>query len=273
MGGPGRPIWFAGELDDPWVAAIADALPRDAVRWDCPDALPESWESAGPAPRTVVLHRGHLTAADAQSLTRLRARCEVPPRVVLCVGPHARYVDVDRWSRAVDAILPEATADAVVLRHATPPDRRPDRAAGPRSRLVVVSGVHDIRMALGDSCRAGGYAVEAVRDWSEAPAGVPAVWDVPVLEPDWPASIGDRARSTPVVAVIGFADRATVAAAWEVGVAACLDSMADGEDLLAVLDRVTASPVRADPPHEIPPAPRQRAPARTPGVVDRGPRS
>lgn len=253
MEGPDRATWFAGDLDDPWAAAIADALPRGARRIDCPGDLPDPWPIDGPIPSAVVLHRPTLTAPDALRVARLRARDDRPPRVVLCVGPHARFVDVERWSRLVDVVIPEASAPEIVARHALGGDRV-GRPGGPRPRVAVVSTDHELRATLAEACRSGGFAAEPAVDWADAPPGVAAVWDVPVLEADWAARLARRARSSAVVALLGFADRSTVATAREHGASACLDLPYDLADLLAALDRIAATRPR-DPAHEVPPTP------------------
>ena len=33
MEGLDRSTWFAGDLDDPWVASIAEALPRNQIHF------------------------------------------------------------------------------------------------------------------------------------------------------------------------------------------------------------------------------------------------
>ncbi len=265
MPGPDRPIWFAGDLDDPWVAAIAGALPRQTRRLDCPGDFPEPWPGEGPAPAVVVLHRASLNATDAQRLARLRSRAEPTPRVVLCVGPDARHADVERWARLVDVVIPEATARATVARHALGLGRRA-RPAGSRPRVAVVSGNYELRATLADACRAGGYAAEPVPDWPDVPPGVAAVWDVPVLEADWAARLARRSVTSPVVALLGFADRATVALAREHGASACLDLPCEVPDLWVALDRATVVRV-GEPAHDVPPSPRGRVTlAGTPGT-------
>ena len=145
MEGPDRAIWFAGDLDDPWVLAIAEALPRETLRLACPDDLPESWPIDRPTPFAVVLHRSNLTATDAQRLVRLKARADRSPRVVLCVGPQARHVDVERWSRLVDVVIPEATASETVARHALAIERRLIRSGSLRPKISVVSTNYELR--------------------------------------------------------------------------------------------------------------------------------
>jgi hypothetical protein len=251
MEGLDRAPWFVGDLDDPWVVAIAEALPR-AHRLHRPGDLPETWPVEGRMPSAVIVHRAILTPTDAHRIVRLRAGWERPPRIVLCVGPHARYLEVERWSRLVDVVIPEATAPETVARHAFE-SGRVSRSTGPRPRVAIVSTNHELRTTLADACRSGGFSAEAAVDWEDIPHGVALAWDVPVLEPDWPSRLAGRARRSPVVALLGFADRATVASAREHGASACLDLPCDLEDLLGVLDRLTSA--RLHPGHEVPSPP------------------
>jgi hypothetical protein len=253
MDGLDRSTWFAGDLADPWVAAIAEALPRDAHWLDCPGDLPEAWPVERPTPAVLVLHRSNLTTTDAHRVARLKGRADPTPRVVLCLGPHARYADLERWSRLVDVVIPEATAREVVARHALGIERQARPANIHRPRVAIVSANHELRSTLADAARAGGFAVEALADPALSPAQLTAIWDVPILEPDWPDRLAGLARNGPVVALLGFADRASVALARRHGASACLDLPCDVGDLLAVLDRVAA--MRQDRPHGVPPAP------------------
>lgn len=259
--------WFAGDLGDPWVVAIADALPRDTFRLDCPADLPETWPIDRPTPEVLVLHRSTLSPIDAQRVTRLKSRADRTPRVVLCVGPHARYVDVERWSRLVDVLLPEATAGESVARHALEIARAARPPGLPSPRVAVISANHEWRATLTDAARLGGFVVEPVSRPLEAPPGVAVAWDVPVLEADWPDRLASLATFGPVIALLGFADRATVTLARARGASACLDMPCDIGDFLAALDRVAT--FRRDPPHSAPPPPRtmRPAPARGDGIV------
>ena len=249
--GPDPAPWFAGDLEDPWVAAIAEALPRGARRIPCAGDLPDAWPE-GPGPRTLVLHRPALTPPDADRLRRLRERGPSPPRVVLALGPYARYHQWDRWAPLVDAVLPEATAPETIARHLAGAEGR-SRPAGPRPRVAVVGGDFALRSALADACVEAGYPAEPARDWADAPAGVLSAWIAPVLEDGWPRFLAKAARTRPVLALLGFAARSTVALARSCGAAACLDLPCDLADLVHVLDRL--STLRIEPAHHVPPAP------------------
>ena len=246
--------WFAGDLGDPWVASIAEALPRDGLRIDCPGDLPDAWPIDRPTPEALVLHRSFLTPTDAQRVARLKARADRTPRVILCVGPQARYVEVERWSRLVDAVIPEAIAREVVLRHALAVDRPPGGSHGLlRTRVAIVSINYELRTTLAEAARSGGFQVETAAEPVDAPGGMAVVWDVPVLEREWPDRLAGLAKLGPVVALLGFADRSSVTLARRAGASGCLDLPCEVGDLLATLDRVAM--IRFDPGHDVPPSP------------------
>jgi hypothetical protein len=243
------------------VAAIADVLPVKARRIDVSGELPEV--SAGKAPSVVVLHRPVLTGQDIGWLDRLRSARSPRPRVVLVFGAHVRHGDLERWSDRIDVAIHEAAARETIARHVVPASPRVART-GPRPDISVVSTNSALRQMLVDACTRAGYAAEPLRDWTEAPASGPAVWDIPVLEPGWPEMLERRARAGPVVALIGLADRALVTEALARGAFACLDLPVDLADLTAALDRLPAS--RGEPAHPVPPSParlRRSAAART----------
>src|SRR3954454_1849420 len=169
MGAADRSVWFLGDLGDPWVAAIGDALPPDSARISCPGDLPDDWPIAD-GPRVVVVHRSFLTPGDADRLSRLRGSATPTPRVVVCPGPHARHVDLERWSARgiVDAVVPEATARDTIGRHveaAGPVDEastltRPRGASVPKPRVAVVSSNWELCRTLADACEVLGYPAE-----------------------------------------------------------------------------------------------------------------
>jgi hypothetical protein len=249
-----RPVWFVGDLDDPWVAEIAGATPGVVARVDATG----DWLAALPgdprSPASLVLHRAILTADDVARLAHLRADRAPSPRVVLCVGPHVRHADLERCAALVDAVVPEATARDTIARHVAADEAT--RPSGPRPRVAVVVSDFALRQALADCCEAIGYPVATASGWSDAPPAGPAVWDVPVLEPGWSRALARRSRTGPVVALIGFADRASVAEARAHGAWACLGSPCDLADLAFVLDRLAVATVRAEAAHDVPPGPR-----------------
>ena len=277
MNAADHPVWFVGDFDDPWVVSLADALPAGSRRIACAGDLPDDWADVDPGaataavvPRVVVVHRAWLSPHDAERLARLRTRSAGeagPPRVILCVGPNVRHADLERWSARgmIDAIVPEATARDTIARHlvAGKLDDVHWRPALPRPRVAVVSANSELRRTLADACEALGYRAEPASDWSEAAATGPAIWDVPVLEPDWPRALARRARLGAVVVLCGFASRALVGQARALGASACLELPYDILDLGHVLARVTAP--LGEPAHAVPPRPvsaRRRAPAR-----------
>ena len=254
---PERPVWFLGDLDDPWVASIADALPREVRRLSCAgDLTPEMLEAVSP-PRVLILHRNHLTPGDADRLARFRTEVSPSPRVVLCVGPHVRHAQLERWGKLVDVVVPEATARDTIARHlAVGSEVREPETGKSRPTVRVVSRNFELGQTLADSCEALGYPAEASRDWTEASPGGVALWDVPVLEADWPDLLARRARTGPVVALLGFADRARIVEARAGGASACLELPCDLLDLGYVLDHLALR--RAEPAHELPPPPAAR---------------
>jgi hypothetical protein len=276
MSAADHPVWFVGDLDDPWVASLADALPAGARRIDCAGDLPDDWTGDDPGaataaamPQVVVVHRAWLSPHDAERLARLRTRSAGeagPPRVILCVGPNVRHAELERWSARgmIDAIVPEATARDTIARHlvAGELDHVHWRPALPRPRVSIVSANSELRRTLTEACEALGYRSDAASDWSGAAATGPAIWDVPVLEPDWPRDLARRARLGAVVVLCPFASRALASQARAQGATACLELPYDLVDLGHVLARVTAP--LGEPAHVVPPRPvsaRRRAPA------------
>lgn len=257
----GSSALFLGDLSDPWVEALASTLPPDTLRLDCPESLPEPWPARALQARVVVLHRPFLSNSDADRVVLLRNRPSGPPRIVLCVGPHVRAFQVERWKLLVDVILPEATASETLLRHASSPDAfAPERdRSATRPRIVVVSSNFELRVTLADSCQRAGYPAQPVASWSDAPASWPSIWDVPVLEPEWARVLEEHSADRALLALIPFADRDSVTLARSLGASACLELPFDPADVTYVLDRVLSEPkkppVHFDPAHVVPPAP------------------
>ena len=267
MSGSDRPIWFAGDLGDPAAEAIAAALPAAETRLlDCPASLPSLWPAIdAKSPRIMVLHRANLVMGDADRLAQLKRRLGPTRPVVLCVGPYARYADIERWSGVVDRVLPEAVAVETIGRHVGLPE--PSHTAGRGRAVAVVSSQTELRATWAAILIAGGYeVVEAVQP-ETAPGGMVTLWDVPVLEPGWPGRLTARAATSPLVASIGFLDRATRDLARAAGASACLDMPADLADLMLAVDRVAG--IRRDSPHPNPPAPMRPPTRRTTGRLKR----
>ena len=254
----GRPAsaWFVGDLGDPWVLSIAEALPRE-VRWiSCPEDLPSDWLSGEVVPpETLVLHRSILQATDCQRLARLVSRIETPVHVVLCPGPFVRYADLTRWSRLFDEVVPEATAAETIGRHLRSTLRR--SAPALNFEITVASTDFEWREMMTALCRAAGYSAHASDDRIEMVSSPLMVWDVPILRADWPETLRSRTKRGQVVGVFGFPDRDTIAEARRAGIAACLDAPCELDDLRWVLDRAAARrpTLRSDTPHAFPPSP------------------
>ncbi len=259
-------IGFAGDLSDPWVAAIARAISQfKAVSCQESDGgLPTRAFDPDAPVAILVMHRSRLSPADVDRLEGLR-RERGPnawPRIVLCVSPYIRYAEIERCAPLVETVVPEATA-ADVLPHQIERmlERSPggaDRARRGSTAVEVVSTDYELRRVLREAVAHAGYdATDA-----DAPATRPdgralTVWDVPTLEPRWEERLGDRCRAGPVLALLGFADRAIVSQARRAGAAACLDLPCALDDLIDALDRMAKAPARprAEPAHATPAGP------------------
>jgi hypothetical protein len=288
-------IWFFGDLSDPWVVAIADALPpaHGVLRMDSPgESLRQPFDAHHP-PRLIVVHRQRLASGDADRFQELRTQIGTvhSPALILCVGPYVRYEELERYSGLVDLLLSEATASEVLPRHVTRLlDGRPGRT--PRTeqdllvRVRVASSNGELSRTIAEACATAGYRVEQTDDQtvgartptptSHEPASpsesLLTVWDVPVLE-EWTERLERHARQAgPVVALIGFPDRSTVALAKAKGAIACLELPLNLDDLIDVIERFAQSqilephhsPARAEPPHTLPPRPRRQLADRRP---------
>ena len=234
---------FLGDATDPWVAAIAGAMPEGTVRLSPGDEMPEVEDAA-----VIVVHRPVLCSRDGEALAFIKGRKPTAPKVILCLGPHVRAREIERWGISADVILHEATAPETIGRHVAPKPR----PRGPRPSVDVIGGTFESRRVTLAMCEAAGYPAKACRDWDDRPGDGPAVWEVPVLEPGWERAMRDQAGRGPVVALLGFADRETVRLARDNGASACLDFPCDPEDLAIAPDRATSRPI-ADPAHAVPP--------------------
>lgn len=142
-------IWFVGDLNDAWVASIADALPvaHGVVRIQCTGELMRGpLFAADHPPRLIVVHRQTLAPVDAQWLKDWRpdAVSTTSPALILCVGPYVRYEELERYSGLVDLVLSEATAADVIPRHVVRlldgrPTRMPRADTDPPVRVLVAS--------------------------------------------------------------------------------------------------------------------------------------
>ena len=276
MNAADHPVWFVGDLDDPWVASLADALPAGVRRIACAGDLPDDWpgDDAGTAtaaagPRVVVVHRAWLSPHDAERLARLRTSSagEAPaPRVILCVGPNVRHADLERWSARgmIDAVVPEATARDTIARHlvAGEVDGVPRRPALPRPRVAVVecqfrAQAHPGRCLRGArlSRRAG---VRLVGGRGDRPGDLGRARARARLAARPGPPHAARCGGRPVLDSPAGHSSARPAAQ---GASACLELPYDLLDLGHVLARVTAP--LGEPAHAVPPRP---ASCAAPGV-------
>ena len=267
MDGDAPTALFLGDLDDPWVSAIAGALPLGASCLHVAGDLPPLASLA----RVIVVQRSSLGPSDREVFLEWKDRAGIPPKLILCVGPQIRAGDLDRWAGPADVILHEATASETIARHVTA-WRRPRHLRPP---VTVVGGSFECRRILAATCEAAGERVRIARDWDEAPAGGVAVWDVPVLETSWATRLSLKATDRRIVCMMGFADRDLVTRARRNGASACLDVPYEPADLAFVLNRLAAErPILLpfDPAHASPPRPKGLRVGTRP-VFDRVPES
>ncbi|MGP0062338.1 MAG: hypothetical protein ACLQGP_01885 [Isosphaeraceae bacterium] len=301
------PIWFIGDLSDPWILAIAESIARDRTihRLDCPGSLPSNPFDRTHPPRLIVVHRCHLGLEDIQRLMDWRAPQGTTsvPAMFLCVSPYVRYVELERVSRLVDLVVSEAMAAEVLPRHVRrlvdEAERQADRPASVSFRIEVACGTDHLGRALLEAIGAAGYRAEAIDDHEiggiirvrnrpgPATERVLTIWEIPVLEPGWAERLEWRAlRTGPVIALAGFADRAIVVRARAGGASACLELPCDLDDLIDAIDHVVRTtdpeswpvPPRAEPAHALPPhshrnARRRGHPTNSAPWSDRGPLS
>ena len=155
-------------------------------------------------------------------------------------------------------MLSEATAGDVLPRHAMRlldgrPGRAPRAGEAGACRLLVASSNSELCRTVAEACTAAGYHVEQADDQivgetsrlrgtsepSTAAHAIITVWDVPVLE-EWTERLERHARNSgPVVALMGFPDRHSVALAKSKGAVACLELPLNLDDLVDVIDRAT----------------------------------
>ena len=288
MDATGPTIRFVGDLGDPWVmeilGSISDLSEVHAVM--CVGDVPDRLFEPDQPPRLLIVHRTRLSQADAARIEQWRSvpRVNALPRVILCFSPYVRYAELERCSRGVDLAISEATAVETLSRHVSRLlERRdePPRAASAADCLPVqvISSNHELRAVLSEICLAEGFKVSSGREftaqWQGRAAGADraakqmlTLWDIPVLVADWPRLLEERTKLGPVVALLGFADRATVGQARASGAAGCLDLPLDVNDLVHVIERVnrklrsdssTRFEGRIEPAHAVPPGPVSRA--------------
>jgi len=284
-------IGFIGDLEDPWVVGIADALPDnlDVLKVNCSGDVPEQPFGSGRWPRLVVLHRHRLSALDRTRIKRWReqSEAEFTPAVILCVSPYVRYEEIESVLGVVDQVVPEGTtADILpgrIARYLKGPAARGPRGDGSHFAVEVSGRNEDLSRTLVEVCVRAGYRAATIDDLtdgefarSQSPASTVAertltIWEVPVLERGWSEVLERRARATgPVIAVMGFADRATVSCAKAHGAAICLELPFEIDDLVGAVARAGGSlapeqwplAARAEPPHQLPPRPRRRIASR-----------
>lgn len=237
----GRSGWFIGDLDDPWVAGLAQSLPGCVHRLSCAGDLPAEWLTFPFADDVLVVHRAILTGHDREWLRRFREASTPPRRVVLCLGPYPRHAELERWLPLVDAVVPEATATDVLARYVS--HRTAERVGLPRRQplVSVLSSLFELRQTLAQSIAVAGYPIRPVADASSVLGPSLVVWDVPVLDSKWPSLLDRLIEGGPVIALFGFADRELVSSARAHGASACLELPISPGDLTYVLDRLVST--------------------------------
>ena len=142
------------------------------------------------------------------------------------------------WNGLADVTLNEATAAEVIARHVggegTP---RPTLRRFPKVDLACDG--HALGELFAEVLETAGYRVGRARS-PEAAEAPWVVWDVPTLEGDWADRLAAVAQRRGVVALIALADRERVGLARRHGAIACLDLPCEPDDLVFVLDRLTA---------------------------------
>ena len=270
--------------------ASSHGAPR-IVQVHSPGDLPERPFGGDDRPRMIVVHRHRLSAVDAERLKAYRQPSSpgAVPAIVLCVSPFVRDEELERWSGLADLVISEATAGDILPRHVARivagREGRTSPAESAGVGIAVVGGNHDLTRALVEACEAAGHRARPVGEADLGARGRRAdatssptlsIFDVPVLEPDWPDRLERVAkRSGPVIALIGFADRELVTQAKARGAVACLELPLSVDDLIDVIDRTVRSlasergpiKVRTEPPHRLPPPPRPRKGRGHPAVA------
>lgn len=231
-----RDVVFVGDRDDPWSARIAARLGHPATWLDrasaSADALPAPFASA----RLIIYHAAAPTRRDIDALTRARAGGSV--RIVFCAGSMSRYHQLEPLAAICDAVVSETTALAAIDRQlALVGGTAWSETVPHRGAITVISSNFEMRAMLVEAVGRGGYIGHPARNWAAAPPLPPALWDVPILEPDWPESLARESKRRPVFALAGFLDREIADEMLRRGARCCLDLPCDPADLRWVLRR------------------------------------
>lgn len=237
-----RPRWFVGDLEDPWVAAIARSVDRlDVKAWHHPGAFPESWSEIleeGP-PESIVLHRPGFAEADCKFLRNLRAEVGPDPFLVLCFGMQTRHADLERCSRWADLIISESSAAETLGRHLGKTRSNATKSRRIKGRdVAIISPSHEACLTISEMLRSGLHRPSAIVQTHPVERGSLVVWQVPILDPHWPTELARLSAEASIITLLGFADRRIVQLAFDMGASSCLEWPCDPEDLLDSLDRI-----------------------------------
>ena len=250
MSSTARSIWFQGDWGDPWLEGLVVAFPRDAAvtRLDVSRPVPGDREP----PDLLIIHRSKLLPRDVELFAGWKkgSSWREFPVTILCYGPFARYAELERWLPLVDSAIPDATAvDSLPRRiESILGDGQVQPTARDEStRVVVVSTNVDLRRTLADCCSEWASRVRARPDVRPGQAidqdagpdanAIVTILDVPLLESSWESQLETASRLGPVIALLGFADRAIVGKARSLGARACLELPFDRDDLGHALRR------------------------------------
>lgn len=242
-----RAAVFLGDLRDPWARALAGTLPTECLIFDIREGWPDRLPGETPQERTAVVHRSYLSAGDHEWLARGR-RAGFFRRILLCVGPLVRHHQLERLNGLVEVILPETTAVEVIDRYLDPVESKIRERSDKRSlpRVWVASGLAEVRAMLVQACESAGYLTATEAVLGQAGGEGLTVWDVPLLDPAWPAALQRVDGWRQVVCIGGFTDRGLVRRLRGLGTAACLDWPCDPRDMIHVLDRLVAAASRVN---------------------------
>jgi hypothetical protein len=260
-------IWFFGDPADPWSGSIVEALTRDLPSWYRIRQIDETGSGllaiadTAQVPNVVVLHRTRLAAGDADRWADACSQAGFPAevRTILCHGDFVRQAELERWTVVVDELIPEAVAlDVLAGRlsplpvpkatgEKTPEDVRDDRDRSLQhgKRVRVVSTDLELVGAIGEFCRSQGDVIvqepllpsASEARLSDSKSRGLTIWEVPQLEPGWPAEMERLARSGPLIALLAFPRRDLVTLAKSQGAFACLPLPCHFDDLALAMKR------------------------------------
>jgi hypothetical protein len=273
----GPEIWIQGDLQDPWLRSLVERLAESAsVRVIPPSEQIPSQPQGAFSPRVVVVHQSRLSPADVSRLHAWRLEWGPGAQIttILCVGPLARFAEVELLVSEFDVTVTETTLEASVLRRIRSGGNRSTPQVGIRRDSISVavdSPDPELRDLLSEICDNVGFHVVEPRAVDAAVAsGSPCpgrnqklvtLWDVPVLEPAWSQWLARKSRRGPIVALLGFGDRELASLAEAHGADSCLELPFDNDDLAFAIEEAVVSRRKIPPPRLWRNTPARRSPA------------